>query len=61
MEIIPFKYESRQVQVIQDEDGKLEIFPTDKAKEVFESMPIKKQRLYYKDYKKKIKSVKKEV
>ena len=47
--------------VIQDEDGKLEVFPPDKAKEVFESMPIKKQRLYYKDYKKKIKSVKKEV
>ena len=47
--------------VIQDEDGKLEVYPTDKAKEVFESMPIKKQHLYYKNYKKKMKSVKKEL
>jgi len=47
--------------VIQDEDGNLEVYPTDKAKEVFESMPIKKQRLYYKNYKKKMKSVKKEL
>jgi hypothetical protein len=47
--------------VIQDEDGKLEVFPPDKAKEVFESMPIKKQHLYYKDYKSKMKSAKKEV
>ena len=41
--------------VIQHEDGKLEVFPTDKAKEVFESMPLKHQRLYRKEYKKKLK------
>ncbi|MFW9949764.1 MAG: epoxyqueuosine reductase [Candidatus Thorarchaeota archaeon] len=40
--------------VIQHEDGKLEVFPTDKAKEVFESMPLKHQRLYRKEYKKKL-------
>ncbi|MHA1750633.1 MAG: epoxyqueuosine reductase [Promethearchaeota archaeon] len=41
--------------VIQREDGSLEVFPPNKAKEVFESMPIKTQRLYYKDYKTKMK------
>ena len=46
--------------VIQKEDGTLEVFPTDKAKEIFNSMPIKSQRLYYKDYKSK-KKLKKEV
>ena len=46
--------------VIQKQDGSLEIYPTDKAKELFESMPIKNQRLYYKDYKSKVKKLKKE-
>ena len=41
--------------VIQNEDGTLDAFPPDKAKEVFESMPVKNQRLYHKDYKSKIK------
>jgi len=41
--------------VIQREDGSLEVYPPDKAKEVFESMPVKHQRLYYKDYKNKMK------
>ena len=41
--------------VVQNEDGSLEVFPTEKAKEVFESMPIKRQRLYYKNYKTRIK------
>jgi len=39
--------------VIQREDGSLEIYPTEKAKEVFESMPLKHQKLYTKDYKSK--------
>ena len=43
--------------VIQNDDGRLEIYPTEKAKEVFEAMPIKKQRLYHKDYRKKIRKV----
>ncbi|MHA1669353.1 MAG: epoxyqueuosine reductase [Promethearchaeota archaeon] len=43
--------------VIQNEDGSLEIFPPDKAKEVFESMPIKHQHLYRKDYKTKMKKL----
>jgi len=47
--------------VIQNEDGRLEVYPPDKAKEVFESMPIKNQHLYYKDYKRKMKKSKKEV
>lgn len=40
--------------VIQREDGSLEIYPPEEAKEVFESMPIKHQKLYTKDYKSKI-------
>ncbi len=44
--------------VIQNEDGSLDILPPDKAKELFESMPIKHQRLYHKDYKNKIKKPK---
>jgi len=38
--------------VIQREDGCLEVYPPEKAKEVFESMPNKHQRLYTRDYKK---------
>jgi epoxyqueuosine reductase QueG len=38
--------------VIQREDGTLEVHPPEKAKEILESMPIKHQRLYTKDYKK---------
>jgi len=41
--------------VIQNEDGVLNVFPPDKAQEVFESLPIKHQRLYHKDYKTKMK------
>ena len=37
--------------IIQREDGSVEAFPPDKAKEEFEKMPLKKQRLYTKDYK----------
>ena len=40
--------------VIQKEDGRLEVYPPNKAQEVFESMPIKQQRLYHKKYKKKV-------
>jgi len=40
--------------VIQREDGCLEIYPPEKAKEVFESMPNKHQRLYTRDYKKRM-------
>ncbi|MHA2120784.1 MAG: hypothetical protein ACW990_06220, partial [Promethearchaeota archaeon] len=40
--------------VIQREDGSLEVYPPEKAKEVFESMSIKHQTLYTKDYKSKI-------
>jgi hypothetical protein len=40
--------------VIQKEDGTLEVFPPDKAKEEFEKMPFKRQRWYTKDYKKKM-------
>lgn len=40
--------------VIQREDGTLEVFPPDKAKEEFEKMPLKRQRWYTKDYKKKM-------
>ncbi|HEC40305.1 hypothetical protein LCGC14_0923120 [marine sediment metagenome] len=32
--------------VIQREDGTLEVYPTEKAKELFESMPVKHQKLY---------------
>jgi len=32
--------------VIQREDGTLEVYPPEKAKEVFESMPIEHQKLY---------------
>jgi epoxyqueuosine reductase QueG len=38
--------------VIQREDGSLEVYPPEEAKEVFESMPVKHKRLYHKDYKK---------
>ena len=47
--------------VIQNYDGGLEVYSTEKAKELFESMPIKHQRLYHKDYKNKMKKLKKEV
>ncbi|MFX1447133.1 MAG: epoxyqueuosine reductase [Promethearchaeota archaeon] len=47
--------------VIQYEDGKLEVFPPDRAKEIFESMPIKHQRLYYKDYKNKKRKLKEKI
>ena len=40
--------------VIQRKDGRLEVYPPEKAKEVFESMPIKHQHLYTKDYKKRM-------
>jgi len=40
--------------VIQREDGTLEVFPPDKAKEEFEKMPLKRQRWYRKDYKNRI-------
>jgi hypothetical protein len=39
--------------VIQREDGSLEVYPPEKAKKVFESMPNEHQRLYTKDYKRK--------
>jgi hypothetical protein len=42
--------------VIQNEDGSLEVFQSEKAKEVFESMPIKRQRLYRKEYKQKMRN-----
>jgi len=38
--------------IIQREDGSMEAFPPDKAKEEFEKMPLKRQRWYTKDYKK---------
>jgi hypothetical protein len=41
--------------VIQREDGSLEVYPPDKAKKVFESMPLEHQKLYTDDYKSKIK------
>ena len=40
--------------VIQRENGVLEVYPSEKAKEVFESMPVKHQRLYHKDYKSRV-------
>jgi epoxyqueuosine reductase QueG len=40
--------------VIQRENGEIEIFPPEKAKEEFEKMDPKHKRLYYKDYKKKL-------
>lgn len=40
--------------VIQREDGSIEVFPPEKAKEEFEKMSLKRKRLYYKDYKKKV-------
>ena len=40
--------------IIQREDGTLEALPPDKAKEEFEKMPLKRQRWYRKDYKKKM-------
>jgi epoxyqueuosine reductase len=40
--------------IIQREDGTLEAFPPDKAKEEFEKMPLKRQRWYRKDYRKKM-------
>ena len=40
--------------VIQREDGTLEVFPPEKAKEEFEKMPLKRQRWYRKDYRKKM-------
>jgi len=38
--------------IIQREDGSVEAFPPDKAKKEFEKMPLKRQRWYSKDYKK---------
>jgi len=46
--------------VIQREDGSLEVYPPEKAKEVFESLPAKHQRLYSKDYKSIMRKKKKE-
>jgi len=40
--------------VVQMEDGRLEVYPPEKAKEVFESMPAKHQRLYTRDYKRRL-------
>ena len=40
--------------VIQREDGTLEVFPPEKAKEEFEKMPPKRQKWYRKEYKKKM-------
>jgi len=40
--------------VIQKENGELLVFPFEKAKEEFDKMDPKHKRLYYKDYKKKI-------
>lgn len=40
--------------VIQKEDGELIVLPPEKAREEFENMDPKRQRLYYKDYKKTI-------
>jgi len=40
--------------VIQKENGELLVFPPEKAKEEFEKMNPRHKRLYYKDYKKKI-------
>ncbi len=40
--------------VIQKENGEILVFPPEKAKEEFEKMDPKHQRLYYKDYRKKI-------
>jgi hypothetical protein len=40
--------------IIQKENGELVVFPPEKAKEEFEKMDPKHQRLYYKDYKKRI-------
>ena len=40
--------------VVQREDGRLEVYPPEKAKEVFESMPSKHQRLYTRDYKRRL-------
>ncbi len=42
--------------IIQNEDGSLEVYPTEKAKEVFESMSIKRQHLYRKDYKRNLRN-----
>ncbi len=42
--------------VIQNEDGSLEVFSSEKAKRIFESMSIKRQRLYRKEYKQKMRS-----
>ncbi len=44
--------------VIQREDGSLEVYTPEKAKEVFKSMPVKHQRLYYKDYKSRVRKSK---
>jgi epoxyqueuosine reductase QueG len=46
--------------VIQREDGKLEVYPSEKAKEVLESMPMKHQRKYNRDYKSKMQKSQKE-
>ena len=40
--------------IIQREDGTLEAFPPDKAKKEFEKLPLKNQRWYTKDYKKRM-------
>ncbi|MFX0076931.1 MAG: epoxyqueuosine reductase [Candidatus Hermodarchaeota archaeon] len=38
--------------VIQRDDGTLEVFPTEKAQKEFNKMPLNRQKLYRKDYKK---------
>ncbi len=40
--------------IIQREDGTVEALPPEQAKEEFEKMPLKRQRWYSKDYKKRI-------
>ncbi|MBY8992794.1 MAG: hypothetical protein KGD58_18770, partial [Candidatus Lokiarchaeota archaeon] len=40
--------------VIQKENGEIAVFPPEKAKEEFEKMDPKHQRLYYKDYKRRM-------
>jgi len=44
--------------IIQKEDGTVEAFPPDKAKEEFEKIPLKRQRWYTKDYKKRLRQKK---
>jgi len=47
--------------VIQREDGRLEVYPPEKAKEIFESMPIQHQKLYTRDYKKRMRKRSKDI